>query len=87
MCFLVCASVCVYCFLSDVWEGVGKRNIRATGRVSSRHSPLNCEPLFFLKGAGCRAWLVTKVSMRHVTFHLIAIAGFQAVDGSWYTHL
>ncbi len=34
------------------WKGVGKSKVRVTGRVSSRH-----EPLDFLNVAGCRASL------------------------------
>ncbi len=41
VCLLVCMSVCVYCFLGNVW------NIRLTGRVSSHHSLLN---VFFRGG-------------------------------------
>ncbi len=52
--------MCVYCFLGDVWEGVGKSNIRVTGCVSSRHCLQNREPLVFLEGAGRAAWLVRK---------------------------
>ncbi len=38
----------VYCFLGDVWEGVGKSNVRMTGHVSSHQS----EPLLFFKVGG-----------------------------------
>ncbi len=69
-CVCVCVCVCVYCFLGDVWEGVGNNNVRVTGCVSSRHSLLNCEPLVFLERVGCRAWLVTKASTTYITFHL-----------------
>ncbi len=78
--------MCVCCFLGDVCEGVGKSNVRVTGRVS-HHSLPHCGPLGFLEGAECRVWLVTKASTRHVMFHLIAIAGFQPVGGSRHTHL
>ncbi len=52
VCVCLCARVCVHCFFGDVWEAVGKSNTRATGRVSSGHSRLNCEPLVFLGGRG-----------------------------------
>ncbi len=69
---------------------MGKNNVSVTGRVSSHHSPPNCEPLFFfvfLEGAGCRAWLVMKVNTRYVTFYLInhledSFAGFQPAEDS-----
>ncbi len=52
----------------------GKNKFRVTGHVSSHHSLVNRELLVLLEGtgegAGCRAWLVTTASLRHVTFHL-----------------
>ncbi len=42
----------MYCFLGDVWEGVGKSNFRVTGRVSSQLSLAHREPLVFLYGNG-----------------------------------
>ncbi len=42
VCLLVC--VCVYCFLGNVWEGVGKSN----SQLSLTHR----EPLVFLDGNG-----------------------------------
>ncbi len=61
----------VYCFLGDVWEGVRKGNVRVTGRVSSCHSPPNHELLVFSRGGGVQGLVVTKATIRHVTFHLI----------------
>ncbi len=73
---LIYGGVCVYCYRGHVCEGVGKSNAGVTGRVSTRHSLPNHEPLFFLfvffKGAGCRTWLVTKTTTettRHESPH------------------
>ncbi len=70
-----------------MWE-----RVTLTGCVS-KSSLSNHEPLCFL-GVGCRAWLVTKITTRHVMNLLIndlenlfAIVGFQPVEGSRYAHL
>ncbi len=53
--FLGVCNVCVCCFLGNVWEGVGKSDVRVSGRVSSCHIPLNRESVFFLEGTVSRA--------------------------------
>ncbi len=97
VCFLACAYVCVYCFLGDVWEGVGQSNIRVTGRVSSCRSLLNPKPLGFFRGGGMQGLVGDESThqMHHVspdqpiTIHqkILFIVGFQPVDGSHYTQL
>ncbi len=65
--------MCVYCFIGDVWEGVGKSNIRVTGRVCSRHSLPNRELLFFFfRGGGvqslCGNWIRVLTSESTISY-------------------
>ncbi len=68
-CVCVCVFVgvrkCVhvYCLPSDVWEGVGKSNLRVTGRVSSCH--------VFRIGAGLGWWQKQALDTSRFTYQPI----------------